>query len=477
MTAFQVATPYGPRRWAQRRRKAPSAAIAAAASPARAASTMRRPAATAASRTGRSASRASGSAMSTSIHDVVVAGAQDGERGVGVAAADGLGQVGDRAGEAVDAAEDDDPVADRDAGRRLGRGHRLPRDLGEAGACRLAHQQRVGGRADEVAEHGAGLDRGELLRVADEDQPRVAADRLEQPRHQRERHHRRLVDDRRRRAAAGCGGRAGSGWRCRRASRAAGAGSTPSSRAVAPAPARSARAPPLPRARPPPAARRPCRSARRARRAGVGAPAASACSSSRTRMRVTVVVLPVPGPPPTTARRRSTHVAAARRWRSGSSPANSRASPSASTAGVDVARGLVAGEEVGGDEALVPPVAVEVERRADEAERSVLPAVLADGDERARGEAVDPRLGLRPRQRLQVDRRRRRRRRGGARSWRGRRRRSRAGARARRARPRAARSRPPRRRAARAGARRGRRRRPSTPASLKARSTPAARRT
>ena len=111
--------------------------------------------------------------------DVVVAGAQDGERSLGVAAADGLGQVGDRAGEAVDAAEDDDPVADRDTGRRFGRGHRLLRDLGEARARGLAHQQRVGGGADDVAEHGAGLDRRELLRVADEDQARVAADRLE----------------------------------------------------------------------------------------------------------------------------------------------------------------------------------------------------------------------------------------------------------------------------------------------------------
>ena len=48
--------------------------------------------------------------------------------------------------------------------------------------------------------------------------------------------------------------------------------------------------------------------------------------------------------------------------------------------GVEVARGLVAGEEVSGDGALVPPVAVEVERRADEPERSILVAVLAGGD-------------------------------------------------------------------------------------------------
>ena len=71
---------------------------------------------------------------------------------------------------------------------------------------------------------------------------------------------------------------------------------------------------------------------------------------------------------------------------------------------VDVVRGLAAGDEVVGDGALVAPVAVEVERRADESQRPVLTAALADGDERARGEGADPGLGLRPRQRLQVDR-------------------------------------------------------------------------
>ena len=58
-----------------------------------------------------------------------------------------------------------------------------------------AHARTRGGRADDVAEHGARLDRGELARVADEDQPRLAADGLGQPGHQRERDHRRLVDD------------------------------------------------------------------------------------------------------------------------------------------------------------------------------------------------------------------------------------------------------------------------------------------
>ena len=87
------------------------------------------------------------------------------------------------------------PSPTESAAGRLGCGHGLPRDLGEARARGLAHQQPVGRRSDEVAKHGACLDRGELPWVADEDQPRVAADRLEQARRQRERHHRRLVDD------------------------------------------------------------------------------------------------------------------------------------------------------------------------------------------------------------------------------------------------------------------------------------------
>ena len=127
--------------------------------------------------------------------DVAVTGAQDGKRCLGVAAADGLGQVSDRAREAMDAAEDDDAVSDRAAGGRLGRGHGLLRDLGEARPGGLAHQQPVGGRSDEISKHGACLDRRELPWIADEDQPRVATDRLEQASHQRERHHRRLVDD------------------------------------------------------------------------------------------------------------------------------------------------------------------------------------------------------------------------------------------------------------------------------------------
>ena len=72
--------------------------------------------------------------------------------------------------------------------RRAGR-------LLDGGPHGRAHARALRGRADDVAEHGAGLDRGELARVADEDQARLAADGLGEPGHQRERDHRGLVDD------------------------------------------------------------------------------------------------------------------------------------------------------------------------------------------------------------------------------------------------------------------------------------------
>ena len=69
-----------------------------------------------------------------------------------------------------------------------------------------------------------------------------------------------------------------------------------------------------------------------------------------------------------------------------------------------VARGAsFAGEEVGGDEALVAPIAIEVERGVDEAERTMFAADLADRNERGGGEAGNPRRRLGPRQRLHVD--------------------------------------------------------------------------
>ena len=47
----------------------------------------------------------------------------------------------------------------------------------------------------DVAEHRPGLDRRQLAGIADEHQPCLRPHRLDQPRHQRERDHRRLVDD------------------------------------------------------------------------------------------------------------------------------------------------------------------------------------------------------------------------------------------------------------------------------------------
>ena len=74
------------------------------------------------------------------------------------------------------------------------RGTGCPQTAAELLPGRRAHAEPARGRADDVAEHGAGLDRGQLLGVADEDQAGVGADRLEQPGHQRERHHGGLVD-------------------------------------------------------------------------------------------------------------------------------------------------------------------------------------------------------------------------------------------------------------------------------------------
>ena len=47
---------------------------------------------------------------------------------------------------------------------------------------------------DQVGEHRSGLDRRQLVGVADQHQPRIGAHRLQQPRHHRERDHRGLVD-------------------------------------------------------------------------------------------------------------------------------------------------------------------------------------------------------------------------------------------------------------------------------------------
>ena len=121
-------------------------------------------------------------------------------------------------------------------------------------------------------------------------------------------------------------------------------------------------------------------------------------------MRATVVVLPVPGPPATTENRHRTAADAARRWRSFSSSPNSRSRPAVEDVEVDVGRPpALRSMQVVGDASLLPPVAVEVETGADEAERAVGWAVLPDRDERAGRQPLDPLVDVRPRQGLQVD--------------------------------------------------------------------------
>ena len=141
---------------------------------------------------------------------------------------------------------------------------------------------------------------------------------------------------------------------------------------------------------------------------GGGSPAAAACSASSATIRATVVVLPVPGSAGDDGE------AAQHGGRGGQALAavvglaGEQAREAVGEHGFVDGRGRAVAEraQVGGDLALLAPVAVEVQRAADEAQRAggVGFGVLADGDERARREPRDPRLGLRPRQRRQVDR-------------------------------------------------------------------------
>jgi hypothetical protein len=85
--------------------------------------------------------------------------------------------------------EDDDPVADRHAGRWLLGGESLTGRLLQCFAHVRAHDELVAGGSDDVTEHGARLDRGKLTRVADEHEPGVRPKRLDQPRHERQRNH------------------------------------------------------------------------------------------------------------------------------------------------------------------------------------------------------------------------------------------------------------------------------------------------
>ena len=94
--------------------------------------------------------------------DVLVAGFERGDHAVAVAGADGVRERVDPGAVAVDVLEHDDALSPG------------PHD---------------------VPEHRAGLDRGQLARVADQHEPRLGPHGLDQPRHQRERDHRGLVDD------------------------------------------------------------------------------------------------------------------------------------------------------------------------------------------------------------------------------------------------------------------------------------------
>ena len=73
------------------------------------------------------------------------------------------------------AIEHDDPVADRDTrGRVDGVDGDPARGLQRAPRRRPDHHP-LGRRPDDVAEHGARLDRGELPGITDEHEPRLAA--------------------------------------------------------------------------------------------------------------------------------------------------------------------------------------------------------------------------------------------------------------------------------------------------------------
>ena len=190
------------------------------------------------------------------------------------------------------------------------RGGRSPRRASSrAGAPMMSP---FGGGPDDVAEHRAGLDRRELARVADEDQPRIGRTASTSRAMSESETIERLVDDHDvvgQPLAAVVAEAAVAAW--------APAEEPVERRGLQPEKLGADRVVDgqlrlPPRAPPPRAARRPCRSGRRARRAAAATRVCAACSASSATIRATVVVLPVPGPPATTASRRSTADAAAR---------------------------------------------------------------------------------------------------------------------------------------------------------------------
>jgi hypothetical protein len=95
----------------------------------------------------------------------------------------------------MDLAQDDDPVADGRAVRRRRCGDLLAGHVGQQLTGWRPHPEPLAGRTDDVTEDGARLDGGQLLGVADEDQPGVGPHGLDEAGHHREGHHRRFVDD------------------------------------------------------------------------------------------------------------------------------------------------------------------------------------------------------------------------------------------------------------------------------------------
>ena len=130
--------------------------------------------------------------------DLGRAARQHRQRRVGVAVAHGDRERRDGAAEAAaarqphDAAPEAGPLARRERGLGgvVGGGQ-----VGADEALERGVDGRRDGARDEVGEHRAGVDRGQLVGVADEHQSGVGTQRLEQPCGHRQRHHRRLVDD------------------------------------------------------------------------------------------------------------------------------------------------------------------------------------------------------------------------------------------------------------------------------------------
>ena len=98
--------------------------------------------------------------------DVFTTGRKHPNGRVGVAIADRIGQRADGFAEAV---------------RRHQSGNRAVDDGGQT--------------FDQVGKHGPGLDRGQLIRVADQQQAGIGTNGLQQSRHHGQRHHGGLIDD------------------------------------------------------------------------------------------------------------------------------------------------------------------------------------------------------------------------------------------------------------------------------------------